>query len=368
MEIKSFFFFSASQFRKLIYRLYGRPIEGVLTHGVLCHVEDPTSDVTYGDVIHPCVRYIEEGFEGHQWWMVYTPLYGWNDKLENPRLCYSDAEEGEIPTVWKFYCNIKECPTTGYNSDPTMLFKDGKLYVFWRECHTPRTKDLGCYYAVVGCYVQGKIVTYLNNTQMEEQNLYIDKEVCPTMIDSNGTIKAYSLHQRYEPSIIHVFPMKVVKILLRFFDLLNVFRLYSRIKCLGIAIWAGEIEGSYQYVKTVKIQGVSRLYQPWHMDFFDTDLEEGKRSLFTVVQSNEKFADLCLAWSEDGEHFCLCDFPLFTSHMEGMKGLYKSTAQVVDGVFYMYYTRQDAENESLHRLFVTTIDWKDLKRKLGIRI
>lgn len=366
MKSKRFFYSFAGFFRKQLYFLYGRPIEGVLKQGVLCRVEDPTSDITHGDVIHPCVRYIEEGFEGHHWWMVYTPLYGWNDKLENPRLCYADAEKGKTPTEWKFYCFIKDSPVTGYNSDPTMIYKDGKLYVFWRECHTPRTRELGCYYAVVGCYVLGKTVVYLSNTQMVEQNLYVDKEVCPTVIDSNGILKVYSLHQRYEPSIIHVFPKKILRVILRFLDLSNVFRLYSRIKCRGIAIWTGEIEGSYQYVKTVKMKGISRLYQPWHMDLFKTPSEKNGRSLFAVVQSNEKFADICLAWSADGELFCLCDTPLFSSHAKSMKGLYKPTAQVVDDVFYLYYTAQDAENESLHRLFVTTVDWKDLKHQLGI--
>lgn len=366
MESKHILYYIAGKFRKIIYRLYGSPVDGVLQSGALCRVDDPTSDITHGDVIHPCVRYIAEGFEGHHWWMVYTPLYGWNDKLENPRLCYADAEKGKTPTDWKFYCFIKDCPVTGYNSDPTMLFKDGKLYVFWRECHTPRAKENGCYYVVVGCYVVGKTITYLNNIQIKEQNLYFDRDVCPTMIDSNGVIVAYSLYQRYEPSFIHVFPMPILKKVLRFFDLLNVFRLYSRIKCLGIVIWTGEIEGSYKYVKTVKIKGVSRLYQPWHMDFFKTTSMDDGHLLFAVVQSNEKFADICLAWSEDSEQFYLCNSPLFSSHAKSMNGLYKPTAQVVDGVFYLYYTAQDAENKSLHRLFVATMDWKDLKHQLGI--
>lgn len=370
MEIKRCFFALAGSFRKLLFRLCGKPIEGVFKSGALCQIEDPTGDVTHEDVIHPCVRYIEEGFEGHRWWMVYTPLYGWNDKLENPRLCYADADKGKVPTKWFFYCDIIGCPTTGYNSDPTMLYKEGKLYVFWRECHTPRAKSLGCYYVVVGCRVIGKNVTYLSNIQMQEQNLYDDKEVCPTIIDSDGIIKAYSLHQRYEPSCILVFPKPILKGVLRLLDLFNVFRLYSRIKCRGIAIWSGsgEIENTYHYIKTAKIQGVGRLYQPWHMDLFKATSEKGNRLLFAVVQSNEKFADICLAWSEDGETFNLCKTPLISSHSKKMNGLYKPTAQVVDGVFYMYYTIRDPENKSLHKLYVTTKDWNSLISDLGISL
>lgn len=358
----------AEIFRKQLYRVYNIPLQGVWEYGVKCNIQDPTSEITHGDVIHPCVRYIKEGYEGHHWWMVYTPLYGWNDKLENPRLCYAEENGIEkLPTMWKFYCIIEKTPPTGYNSDPTMLYHDGKLYVYWRECHTPRIRELGAYYSVVGCYVKNHTVFYLKKIQIIEDNIYNDKEVCPTFMVSNGTIKVYSLFQRYEPAKLHILPKTILRYLFRFFDFTNALRLYSRIKCRGVAIWSGTVDGVFKYEKTVHIEGVNKLYQPWHMDLFKVESENNENSLFAVVQSNEKFADICLAWSKDGEHFCLCEQPLISSHTIGIKGLYKPTAQVVDGIFYLYYTVQDKDNESLHQLYVATMDWNELLHKTGVK-
>ena len=41
-------------------------------------------------------------------------------------------------------------------------------------------------------------------------------------------------------------------------------------------------------------------------------------------------------------------------------GLYKSTALVVKGKFYLFYTARDNEDCHLNRLFMTTTDWQDL--------
>ena len=128
-------------------------------------------DEQYGDwLVHPCVRYIPEGFEGHQWWMVYTPYYGKTDGMENPRLCYADAEKGKVPTTWNFYCIIKDKPEKGYNSDPTLIFHNHKLYVFWREVETMRVKNLGYKKATFGCYVKNKEVTYFDEPTLGDMS------------------------------------------------------------------------------------------------------------------------------------------------------------------------------------------------------
>ena len=168
MDKAHFFTIFTEKYRRIIYLLHGLPSTGIMSSGIPCRVEDPTIENTRGDVVHPCVRYIEECFEGHHWWLVFTPLYAGDDSLENPRLYYGDARNGQAPTEWNYYCTIKDCPEYGYNSDPTMLYKDGKLYIFWRECETPVTKELGCSHATMGCFVKNKIVTYLTIPLMTE--------------------------------------------------------------------------------------------------------------------------------------------------------------------------------------------------------
>ncbi len=62
-----------TRYKNFLFRIHGRPIKGILSKGIPCTMEDPTPNETHGDIVHPCIRYIPEGFEGHQWWMVYTP-------------------------------------------------------------------------------------------------------------------------------------------------------------------------------------------------------------------------------------------------------------------------------------------------------
>ena len=53
-----------------------------------------------------------------------------------------------------------------------------------------------------------------------------------------------------------------------------------------------------------------------------------------------------------------------TNETCGKIGIYKPTAGVVDGLFYLYYTAQNLDNRSLNRMYLTTMDFKTLLQKL----
>jgi len=368
MDKIKFFTVFAKKYRRFLYLIHGIPSTGIMSSGSPCHVEDPTIETTHGDVVHPCVRFIEDGFEGHQWWLVYTPLYAGDDSLENPRLFYSDAKVGQIPTEWKFYCMIKDCPRYGYNSDPTMLFKDEKLYVFWRECDTPTTKKQGCSHATMGCSVKNHTVTYFTTPLMTEGNPSDDKEVCPTFISTIETLKAYAMHLHTPvPKIINFLPSKVGSFIYRhhLLAIAEGLGLYDSAKSRGVAVWEGlSFEKSFHYKKTAKFKNVSSLYQPWHMDIF-IGMMNGKEMLFAIIQSSIKFADICLAWSEDGENFRFFNKPLITSRNIKMDGLYKPTALVVGDIFFLFYTARDNNDHHLNKLFVTSMKWSSLLQQLS---
>ena len=96
------------------------------------------------DVLHPCIRYVEEGYCGHHWWMVMSPFYGQDDTIENPILFYGDAElDGTPPLTWRFAEVVKDTPSSGYNSDPCLCFDQGSLWVVWREFRTDRVLKAG---------------------------------------------------------------------------------------------------------------------------------------------------------------------------------------------------------------------------------
>lgn len=349
-----------------LYRVFGKPVEGILPKGFACAVEDPTSAITHGDVLHPCVRYIRDGFEGHRWWMVYTPFYGFNDALENPRLCYSDSDGAGMPLEWRFYCEIKGRPATGYNSDPTILFWEGKLYAFFRENYTEKTRSMGCSRATMGCLVRDRQVVCFPGAQLTEENRNIDKEVCPAFTVSERGARAYAFHLRFCSRMMYFLPKSLSAAVYRILGLLRELCLYDRIKCRGVSIWEADgLEESFSYKKTVKITGCGPFTHPWHFDIFNASVPDGGESLFAVIQSDEKHADIRLARSDDGEHFRLYKKPLITSGSIGMKGIYKPTALVVDGVFILYYTARDDKDRSLNRLFVTKGDWHSVLKTVS---
>jgi hypothetical protein len=353
------------RYRILLYFFHHQPSIGLMPKGVPCQVEDPEADITHGDVVHPCVRYIEEGFEGHQWWMVYTPFYGGDDHMENPRLCYADSDNNTPPTKWKHYCIVKGQPQTGYNSDPTLLYHKGELYVFWRECHTETTDNIGCNYATFGCVVRNRVPKPLPKALLPnvigEVKRSHDREISPTFWVVGNKLKAFALHQKFDPDFVSCLPTKLARILYRYslFFLSDALGLYNKIQNRGVAIWEGEsFNSQFQYSETVKIKNVSRLYQPWHMDLFQK--EEDEKTLYAIVQTSEYFADICLASCDDNRHFRLFRKPLLTSRTIGMSGLYKSTALIVGDDLHLYYTALDNQDPKLNKLFVTTTNWNAL--------
>lgn len=353
------------KYRNLLCAIHGFPSISSMPRGVLCHVEDPTRESTYGDVVHPCVRYIEEGFEGHKWWMVYTPYYASNNEMENPRLCYSDTAEGELPVKWSFYCQIAETPEIGYNSDPTMLFHNGQLFIFWRECLTARTNLHDCHMLTIGCKIRGKHITYFTKPQMTENSLTTDREVSPNIIARNDMFRAYAIHVDWNPEYVYHIPNAIARSLYKYklIYLMDSIGLSDLNKSHGVAIWdSTSLEQDFHYVSTIPFANSSKFNQPWHMDVFNDDLTN--TGVYAVVLSRQRHGHICLARSEDGEKFYFFNKPLMTSKTAGLIGLYKPTAVQAGNNLYLFYTAIDKQDDNLHQLFVTSADWKELMTRM----
>ena len=366
-RIKQIALKTLESYRRFVLLCHGYSSKGIMPRGVLCSIEDPTETITHGDVVHPCVKYIEDGFEGHKWWMVYTPFYAEKDILENPRLCYSDAPEGELPTEWKFYCIVADKPEKGYNSDPVMFFRDGQLYIFWRECNTSRAQEEGCNMLTVGCMVKEKRIIHFPTPQLKEFSSSVDKEVSPTIISHNGTYRAYAVHLGFVPNYIHHLPSSIGSKLYRYkiVYLIDALGMYDINKSYGVAIWDSDtLDQTFHYVKTVQFEKSSRCYQPWHMEVFE-DISNKEKGLFAVVQTRQRHGRICLAKSEDRETFHFYKRPLMTTKTAGLLGLYKSSVAQVGSDFYLFYTAVDSNDNNLHRLFVTSVSINELKSKLN---
>lgn len=352
-------------YRQLQYAICGRPHYGVMAPGVEVNVETFRFEENHGDKVHPCVRFIPEGFEGHHWWMVYTPYYAADSSMENPILCYSEkVNPNTPPTEWKVYGLVNEKPEEGYNSDPTLLFKDGQFYVYWRENYEHSLKPHKYIRATYAAKVSNGAFEQVGKEILFTEDKEIDTETCPTfMQNEDGSVTAYAMHLKFHSERIRDMRNPwMKKIALKVVGLTDLLGFYSQQKHYGIAVWKqqGAITDPFVHTSTNKISKCNKLYRPWHMDLFDW---EGKR--YAIIQTNQSNADLCLAVSEDMEHFTMFKKPLITNATIDKLGIYKPCAAVTpDGKFYLYYTAQDKDNRALNKLYMTSMQFDELLSKL----
>ena len=91
---------------------------------------DPVSES--GEAVHPSVLYFPDGWNGHRYWMAYTPYAGGTDGREDPCIAYSDdGDTWTVPEGAPYPLDDKPGSPT-YNSDTNLVVKDGVLHVFWR--------------------------------------------------------------------------------------------------------------------------------------------------------------------------------------------------------------------------------------------
>ena len=346
-----------SIYRKLQYKICGRSEYGIMPVGELCSHTPFEENVNHGDVVHPCVRYIPESYLGHKWWMVYTPYYAANDKTENPILCYGKTDDEIPPTEWVVAYQVQGQPVKGYNSDPTLFYDDGKMYVMWRENLTQRCDNAGFVRATFGAEVKEKGIGNVFGPLVGTNDFEEDNEVSPTFVKlKDGNYRCYAMHLRFHSRFIrnsHPMLRKHLGVVANVLDLLG---LWSQQKGYGYAIWDGtDITKPFVYQNTMKFKNCNMLYRPWHMDLFKC-----KNKLYAIVQTNQCNADICLAGSDNGIVFYMYDKPLMTNRSCHKLGIYKPTGGVKNDNLYLYYTAQDPECRSLNKLYCTSIKFSNI--------
>lgn len=78
------------------------------------------------DLVHPCVIYVKNGWNGYKYWMAINPYTNTQSSTENPCiLCSNDGEEWIMPSGVE--TPIFGKPSSGHNSDPYIFIdKDGE--------------------------------------------------------------------------------------------------------------------------------------------------------------------------------------------------------------------------------------------------
>jgi len=91
----------------------------------------PTYDGS-GQVVHPDVYYNASGWNGYKYWLAITPYPNGNYMFENPSIITSDdGINWKVPPGLTNPLDAQ--PGVGYNSDPNLAYKNGILYIWYRE-------------------------------------------------------------------------------------------------------------------------------------------------------------------------------------------------------------------------------------------
>ncbi len=97
------------------------------------HLDIPTYEGS-GQAIHPDVLYFPDGWNGHRYWMAFTPYPNSNDIYEDPSIVVSDDNETWV--VPEGLTNpIDTKPAQGYNADTELVYNDttDELYLYYMQ-------------------------------------------------------------------------------------------------------------------------------------------------------------------------------------------------------------------------------------------
>lgn len=312
-------------------------------------VDIKTPEVKYhNDCLHPCVRYYEVPFAGCHYWLVQTPWYFYENKLENPILYKTNdlSNFGEGVVV----CESHEC---GYNSDPFIFREEDKMYVFWREYQTPLCNELGCQKVTVGVFTYDGVAFSEKLVYLTDNNIDSDTEQSPVLIK------------------------RKTKDGERYFFYATWYQYIPDPQNKGIAIWEGTslefpdfqlkelmpFKTVYTCDKLKQIRIGSHLWfipKPLKFDLWHFDLIEYKDKLCMISCSNMG-ENIMFSESDDYVHFTTHRSPLINAHFcekyeVPRQNLYKPSGFIKDDTLYLYYTSTPwSMAEGFNKLRLSTI-------------
>ena len=297
----------------------------------LLHKKSPK----YGDwLIHPCVRYIPNGFAGHKWWMVCTPYPNFNSSCENPVLFCGDGDS--VPTKWDFVAIVQDSHKQGYNADGCLYFDGEKLWILWKEAETDNTDALHGHKAIMGKSYDGNQFSspcvVCNN--IDDTNMYL---AAPSILEVGNHVKLLAVFTpnsylpipniKKGPRHLSVFDAKIEK-----------------------ENWKCRFEGVF-------CQDYPKNFDFWHIDTFSYE------DKYYCLVTPEAADCVLLGESENGLHFKFYDKPLLHANgREKTPYTYKVTGLVLDDIFYLTYPMRIKHN--VVRLHVTQMNFKDLLKKI----
>ena len=268
-------------------------------------------DPLYGDfLIHPCVRYIPNGFAGHKWWMAVTPFPRMDDHYENPVLYYGEGEGTEPPLDWHFVGVVQSAYSKGYNADCNLFFDSKVLWIIWKETNTPNTTPESDYNCVMGRSFDGKtfgpVKKFLDNPDTAANRMTAP---CVLKIGDKICLLATQYEKRIDDPV----------------------RPHGQ---SGIAVWelnGGDMMSGRFIWKHDVAQDYPTWFDFWHADFFE------EAGTYYCVATTERATTLLMGVSSDGERYSFSVLPLLSKTGNLYTGMYKASAVLVDGKLHLFF-------------------------------
>ncbi|GEM_PF-889112 len=293
----------------------------------------------YGDwFVHPCVRYIEEGFAGHKWWMVVTPYPYGNSKYENPVLYYGNGNSSDVPDNWTMVGIVQDThPEGGYNADGNLYFDGERLWIIWKENDTNNTCLESGNRTIMGCYYDGKSFSkpqvFVHNPN--DKSMYI---AAPVLCKIDGELKMLGV---YSPVI-----GDNCKGALKKPREIAVFRLD---------------ENNFNNLP-LKFEKIAKQEYRAGFDFWHIDCFEAQNKHYCLV-TPERGQEILMGESVDGLSYKFFDIPLL--HENGRQRIpymYKPSGVVIGDKFHLFYPSR-INKDQVH-IFCTSTSFNKLLNKL----
>lgn len=325
--------------KNTVYDYFHR-VETVMQQGNQLVVDVKTLldiDNGYGDwLIHPCVRYIENGFAGHKWWMVCTPYPNYDSRFENPVLYYGDGNNDEPPEKWVFVKLVQQPYEKGYNADSNLFYDGERLWISWKEANTPNTDAIHGFKSIMAASFDGSKfsdpIKLLDNP--DDTNMYLaSQSLC--VINNTSKLLAVFTPNSYLP----------------------IPNSQKGPRHLAVFGTDDTVRSGGFYFEGVFKQSYPEGFDFWHIDTFDY-----KNKYYCLV-TPEVANQVLLGVSDDGYHYKFFEKPLL--HYNGKEKspyTYKVSGVIVNDMFYLFYPMKIDKHTV--RLHVTKHNFEQLLNKL----
>ena len=270
----------------------------------------------FGEAVHPDVIYVPDGFgaEGWTWLMTVTPFPGGIVYFENPEFLVSrDGLTWRVPDGAPSPLVAAPSDWIGYNSDPSLLYDGGRLYLFYREVRSENNHE---------DRIRFFVISSGDGVNWSEPRAVFDKTVAkeegalllsPTLLKEGGRCLMW----------------------------------YVEPDGGEFVIKRGSVDGlqSISGIETAEILGLAPDDRPWHIDVVRADDDSLIMALCVRSKSNGRRHSIVFAKSAGGG----MTWRVFGERIEpdeslNEKSLYRaSLARAGGGAWKLYYSCQDME-------------------------